>query len=140
MPRFPLALVVASLAMSACSGSQSRPQAGAEPMPSVDRSAPRRAANAISEQELAASTARNALEAVQLLRPDWLRGRGAASIREVTPTPVVVYVDNQRFGNAETLDQFPIAAVKALRFLSASEATNRFGTGHGGGAITVTTR
>ena len=132
-------LVAFSVAFAGCSSSGSAP-AGAAPAPSGTKPAVRRQANLITEEELAKSAARNGLQAVQMLRPDWLRGRGATSIRETAPTQVVVYVNEQRLGGPEQLEGFAVTAIKSLRFMNASEATNRWGTGHGGGVIAVTTR
>ena len=132
-------LVALSLAVVGCSKSGSA-SAGEAPAPSGTKPVVRRQANLITEEELARSAARNGLQAVQMLRPDWLRGRGATSIRETAPTQVVVYVNEQRLGGPEQLEGFAITSIKSLRFMNASEATNRWGTGHGGGVIAVTTR
>lgn len=76
--------------------------------------------------------------AVQTLRPQWLRPRGAASM---TQTNVVrLYVNETSYGDVESLRNIPIDAVVDIRHLTASEATNRFGTGAGnGGALLVRT-
>jgi hypothetical protein len=99
----------------------------------------RRSASLITEEDIAKVSARDAHHAVQLLRPDWLRARGSATINGA-PQTVVVYLNNQRYGGPETLKQFQAMAVKELRYMSASEATNRFGTGHNSGAILVRTK
>jgi hypothetical protein len=132
-------LVAFCVALAGCSSSSSS-QAEAAPAPSGAKPAVRRDANLITEEELAKSPARNGLQAVQMLRPDWLRGRGATSIRETSPTQVVVYVNEQRLGGPEQLEGLAITAIKSLRHMSASEATNRWGTGHNGGVISVITR
>jgi len=126
-------------AMVACSSGSSS-STGAAAAPAGTKPTIRRQANLITEAELAQSPARNALQAVQMLRPDWLRGRGAVSIRETTPAQAVVYVNEQRLGGPEQLEGIATSAIISLRFISSSEATNRWGTGHGGGAIAVTTR
>lgn len=129
---------LAAIATAGCASSKTAPEPA--PMSTAPRVSVRRQANVITEQELSESTARNALQAVETLRPDWLRGRGAASLREVTPAAVMVYLENQRLGGIETLEQFSIHSIKGMRYYSASEATNRWGTGHGSGAIAVTTK
>jgi hypothetical protein len=94
----------------------------------------------ITQEEIKESSARDAYHAVQLLRPDWLRSRGAVSMRETTPATVVVYVDGQRYGGPTSLEQFRMGSFKEMRYYSASEATSRWGTGHAGGVIYLTTR
>ena len=49
-------------------------------------------------------------------------------------------MNGQRYGGPESLKQFQAMAIKELRYISASEATNRFGTGHNSGAILVRTK
>jgi len=134
-----ISALVLSIVIAGCSSGSSTPQTGATPAPTGTRPA-RRQANLITEEELAQSSARNGLQAVQMLRPDWLRGRGSASIRDVSPAAVIVYVNDQRLGGVNELEQLNVTAIKSLRFMSASEATNRYGTGHTGGVITVVAR
>lgn len=100
---------------------------------------PRRSNVLITREELVQSSARDAFQAVQTLRPDWLRGRGATSITGGVPQ-VVVYVDGQRVGTRNVLAQFAVISIKELRYHSATDATQRWGTGHGGGVIEVITR
>lgn len=94
----------------------------------------------ITQEEIKSSSARDAYHAVQLLRPDWLRSRGAVSMRETAPAAVVVYVDGQRYGGASSLEQFRMGSFKEMRYYSGSEATSRWGTGHAGGVIYLYTR
>jgi hypothetical protein len=75
-----------------------------------------------------------------LLRPDWLRSRGSQSVRDPAQTEVVVYVNGQKHGGPRSLEQFPITGIKEMRYYTATEATNRWGTGHNGGVIYLTTR
>lgn len=93
----------------------------------------------ITQQELRESSSRDAYQAVQMLRPDWLRGRGSTTLLG-TPPEVVVYLDGQRLGNKNTLSQLPTQGIKELRFFGATDATQRWGTGHGAGVIEVVTR
>ena len=53
------------------------------------------------------------------------------------PQDVVVYVDNTRMGGPATLAQIPITDVKEIQYLNGTDATQRYGTGHGSGAIIV---
>ena len=80
----------------------------------------------------------NALQAVQRLRPNFLQTRGGAT-SSITqgPQDVVVYVDQTRMGGPNTLAQIPITDVKEIQYLNGTDATQRYGTGHGSGVIIV---
>jgi hypothetical protein len=71
-------------------------------------------------------------------RPRWLTTRGSASSTDTTT--VVVYRDGGRFGGPESLRQIPAVTVGSVQFLSASDATIRFGLNHRHGAILVMSR
>ena len=133
MRKLTIGMAVALLAVSCASaGTPARSDSGVHQA--------NRNRTVIAQEELRESSARDAYHAVQLLRPDWLRGRGSASMRDPTPAPVVVYVDGQRYGGASSLEQFRIGSFKELRYYNGSEATNRWGTGHSGGVIYLSTR
>lgn len=129
-----MVVVAACIATAACANAPK-----VEPAQEGARST-RRANNVITQQELEESTARDAYQAVQMLRPDWLRTRGATSIRDATASEAVVYLDGLRYGPPRSLEQFRVSTIKELRHYSGTEATNRWGTGHGGGVIYVTSR
>jgi outer membrane cobalamin receptor len=96
--------------------------------------------NVISQQEIADSNLTTAYEIVESLRPEYLRSRGMASMRSETPETAVVYIDGVRAGGLEALRQISRDILQEIRFLSGSDATTMYGTGHGGGAIQVITR
>ena len=81
----------------------------------------------------------NLYDAVNRLRPNWLRARGASSLSaggDVFPKAIV---DNV----AQSLDL--LKSIKALevleaQYVSATEATTRYGTGYPNGAIVVMIR
>ncbi len=75
----------------------------------------------------------DAYQAVSRLRPGWLRARGA------TAGPVL-YIDGARQPGLEDLRNLRVADLEQLDYMSASDATTRFGTGHVGGAILTTSR
>ena len=94
----------------------------------------RRDPNLITAEELAEYTNLTCYEVVQRLRPRWLQTRGS----EQNP---VVYQDGNRIGSAESvLAGMSANAVASLKYLNASDATTRYGTGHLAGAIEITTR
>lgn len=98
---------------------------------------PARSRDVITAEELAETDAVDAYSAVQRLRPSFFQTRGATSLRQGDSGPVV-YIDNSKAGSVGVLRQLTTAEIKEIRYLSASEATQRFGTGYTGGAILVT--
>jgi len=87
-----------------------------------------------------AASVQDAYSVVDRLRPQWLRSRGSMSIRNPQPVYPVVYVDGQRFGELDSLRTLGVQSLSSLQFISAPQATTRYGTGHAGGAILVVTR
>jgi hypothetical protein len=101
----------------------------------------RRNTNVITAQELSETGESNVYQAIEELRPQWVRGRSRASMREGGQSgDVVVYIEGARIGNASALQQISINGVYEVQYLDAGEATNRFGTGHTSGAIIVRTQ
>lgn len=102
-------------------------------------SGPSSTRNLITRAELDELNADDVMEAVSILRPHWLRFRPMRT--PGTPNPVVgVVVDGQPRGSRSDLAQIPIGTVERILFMTAADATIRFGTGFTGGAIVVTTR
>lgn len=121
-----LAVVSAALA---CGGGTSQ---GGERRPS-----PR--SDVISADELSTVSANNALDAVRLLRPEWLRPRGSRA-SNIMPGVIVDNTPVGEVGDVSYLRTIPLTNIHEIRFLSASDATTRWGTGYVGGAIQVITR
>ncbi len=96
---------------------------------------PRRDRNRIVATELAELTGiSTALQAVRQLRPGWLTPRGRSA-------PPAIYRNNNRWGsNPGALANISIESVQEMRFLSATDASIRWGTSAGGTVILVTTR
>lgn len=125
-PAAALVLAVVSLLGAACA-------VGAR------ESGPSSTRNLITRAELDELNADDVMEAVSILRPHWLRFRPMRT--PGTPNPVVgVVVDGQPRGSRSDLAQIPIGTVERILFMTAADATIRFGTGFTGGAIVVTTR
>lgn len=98
----------------------------------------RRSPNVITEEELAEYTQDDLHEAIRRMRPNWLRRRGAGTNNSVSP--VQVYINGARMGDTNALRGVNSTDVVRIEYLSGPDATTRFGTGNGGGAILVTTR
>lgn len=96
---------------------------------------PGSSSNRIVRAELAAlEGALNAHQAIVRLRPRWLQTRGVGSF------PPVLYVSGSRRGDLDDLKSMQAAELEQMEYMSPSDATTRFGTGHSGGAILVTNR
>ena len=100
--------------------------------------APRSRAILLAE-EIVASDAPTAYDAIARLRPEWLRRRGPISIQDPGAGQAVVYVNGMRHGSLGSLQGIRADTVEQMEYLDAPAATTRFGTGHGGGAIVVLT-
>ena len=129
---FPRTLVCAA-AMMLAPACASSPSSGTS-------SGPKPGPNLITADEISRANVVNALEVVQKLRPAMLRQRQVASANAQSSGELVVYVDNNRFGDVESLRQISAASIAALRYYSASEAQTKWGSGHPGGAIEVVTK
>jgi hypothetical protein len=94
---------------------------------------------AITGEQLMATNQSNLYQALQSIRPQWLRSRGSASVS--APTQVMLFVNEAPYGTVNDLSSIPIDAVMDIRFLNASEAGARYGTAAGaGGLLLVRTR
>jgi hypothetical protein len=126
--------LVAALVILAAPGCASSSSGAGASQQASHRGSPDR----ISQEELATIDVQNALQAVQRLRPSFLQNRGGAS-SSITqgPQDVVVYVDQTKMGGPSALSQIPITDVKEIQHLNGTDATQRYGTGHGSGVIIV---
>jgi len=77
-------------------------------------------------------------DAIQRLRPRWLRPRGTNSARG--PARIVVYLNNVRVGGVSYLHDLAVESVQEVSFINASDATTRWGIGVAGGVILVISR
>jgi len=99
----------------------------------------------LASSELRRSVATNALEAVEMGRPEWIKqqrsdeaARGSAPANgPVESTSLVVYVGDEKVGAIETLRDIAIPEISELRFYDAHDARRRWGTNHKYGAIEV---
>ena len=100
---------------------------------------PRRDANVITAEELAAKPARDLYEAVRALRPAWMMRARPTALMPQNEGQLIVYVDGTRFGNIESLRQLVPGVAQSVRYYSPSDAEAHFGPGHLNGAIEVIT-
>ena len=81
-----------------------------------------------------------AFSVLELLRPRWLRARIQATPSNPTPVFARVHVDDLLWGPLESLRQISTNSIQRIEYLSALDATTRYGTGYMGGLIRVVTR
>ena len=93
-----------------------------------------------SEVELAAGSASNAYEVIEKVRPAMLRRRGGPSSSEGEQPGILVYLDDVRVGELGLLRNIPTSQIKEIRYLNATDATQRWGTGVPDGVIQVVSR
>ena len=97
--------------------------------------------NVITADEIARVNATTALEAIQRLQPAMLtKHRGPTSFRNEAQSQINVYVDGSRFGGVGSLSLIEATSILEIRFLSAADATFRYGTGNSAGAIDIKSR
>ncbi len=97
--------------------------------------------NVIGSWELDDLTEYNALEAVRLLRPNWLRTRVRPSVAAGNQSPYpVVHLDGVPLPNIQDLEQIRADDVVEMRYMSGPDASTRWGTGYANGAILVDTQ
>ena len=93
--------------------------------------------NEITIEEIGTTSARNAYEIVEALRPQWLRARGPIGITNPTPAFPDVYLDGTRFGDIEALRSINVDNVRHVYFWGPGPAMVRYGVGHPRGIIDV---
>jgi hypothetical protein len=99
----------------------------------------------LASSELRRSIATNALEAVEMGRPEWIQrqrkdeaAHGSASANApVESTSLVVYVGDEKVGAVETLRDIAIPEIAELRFYDSRDARRRWGGNYKYGAIEV---
>ena len=92
-----------------------------------------------AEIEAAAPDILNAYQLVERLRPMMMRPRNlsAGSVGDGNVFGVVAYVEEVRLGDVESLGTVMRATVREIRYIGATDATTRWGTGHSNGVIQV---
>jgi hypothetical protein len=135
-----------ALVSGACAsgGSSSAPAAGASSSTAVRRGN----ANLITESEIASANLETIFDVIERLRPNMLRTRGqmgrisgaTATESGASSSRIKVYHNGTAIGDVTMLRGIQAASVKQVDFLSSSDATTRFGTGHDAGAILITSK
>ena len=93
--------------------------------------------NIVTWEEIAAAHVTNAYEAIERLRPLWLRSHGPTSINTPGTQFATVYVDGQRYGELTTLHNLNSEQIAVIHYYSGAEGSTRFGLSNVGGVIEV---
>lgn len=132
-------LAVLAAALAACASGTGGGDTSPRAAQTVGAPDGRRSTDQITQAEIARASVATAYDAVQRLRPAFLRTRGRGSFR-FDPQQAVVYLDGTPIGGPDALRRINSTDVHAIRYLRGPDATTRYGTGHEGGAILVETR
>jgi hypothetical protein len=127
-------LGIAAFALACSSGGAGTPM----------RSAASGGRNVLTIQEVRerAADVSNAYEALERLRPDFLRTRGPVTLGSggsAGDGGISVYINTDRQPTLESIKMVPVSELKEIRKLSASEAQTKFGLNNMAGAIQVIT-
>ena len=128
--------VVLALVVSACASSPDTPLGGEF---ATSAAASRGTSRLIVRAQLEQLTDRSAYEAIETLNRRWLQPRRGASISR-GPSYARIVVDGVSRGELQDLYRLNTGNIETMRYLSASDATTRYGTGYIGGDIEVTMR
>ena len=135
-------IAVGVVLLAACASGGGNAAKSSEGGDARSAAAPRSSRDLITRAQIEQMSVQDAYEMVQRMRPEYLREqRGANSLsRTAPPLLAVVYVDGVKRGGPDSLRGMRPAEVEEIRFMSGTDATTRYGTDHGGGAIEVKTR
>jgi hypothetical protein len=133
------------LGVGAVTGYFLRPKPHANRLPGLYNIPARTGRLLLVSSELRRSIATNALEAIEMARPEWVQqqrrdeaAHGSAPANgPVESTSLVVYVGDEKVGAIETLRDIAIPEISELRYYDARDARRRWGGAHKYGAIEV---
>jgi len=103
--------------------------------PSTTRTA--RDPKIITKEEILASHATNAYDAVSMLRPNFLQFHGQTTITGPDTGYPRVYLDHILFGDLTSLRSLDAFGILEIHYYNGTEAQSRFGLGNVAGAIEV---
>jgi len=99
---------------------------------------PRRDRNRLTAEDLVPVEGFTAWDAVQRLRPMWLRPGGIRNSANPAGHYPAVFVDQSPFGDLDALNRFRVANIEEIRYMNATDATIRYGGAFQGGVILIT--
>lgn len=100
-----------------------------------------KSSDVITIDEILTTKTQNAYDAVRRLRPAFLQSRGPITLleRDNAPSQPLVYLDNRRYGDIESLKTITVDGIYEIRYLSPNQAQLKWGMNHAAGVIHVTT-
>jgi hypothetical protein len=128
MRRSALSSAVVLLAVSLTAGCQAS-------LPGVQEARPDQ--QSLTREQIEDPRFSTAYDVVKDLRGNWLNARGAASIR--TRVEVQVYLDGVHLGGVDMLKTVSTPSIQYMQYINGTDATTRWGTGHGRGVIFIGT-
>jgi hypothetical protein len=131
MIRTRVLLLVLVVAAAGCASSSTSANAPAAPQPNRQ--------NLLLREEISASGVGNMMDAIQRLRPQFLRVRGQSSITQGGDA-VAVYMDNVHIGGVEQLRTIAANGVVRVEYVSGPDTAFKFGSSHSAGVIHIVTK
>ncbi len=99
---------------------------------------PRRDRNLLTSEDMAPMESFTAWEAVQRLRPMWMRPGGIRNSANPAGHYPHVFVDGSPFGPMDSLRSFRVVNIEEMRYINPTDSTIRYGGQYQGGVILVT--
>jgi hypothetical protein len=93
--------------------------------------------NVITREEILASQASNAYDAVSRLRPNFLNSHGPTTIHGPDTGYPKVYLDHILLGDLSSLKTLNPVGIREIHYYNGPEASSRFGLDNVSGAIEV---
>lgn len=146
MRRPTLTTLGASIALVACSssGTGTATQSATAARPAAAQSAPARSSRTVllrTELSEVQQAEMDAYQAIRQFRPNMLLGTPAASMGAGGQGfGLTVFLNGNKQGGIDALQSIRMIEVEKIEYLNGSDATQKFGTGYGGGVIMVTRR
>ncbi|HMI47367.1 MAG TPA: hypothetical protein VK481_01705 [Gemmatimonadaceae bacterium] len=93
--------------------------------------------NLLTEDEISTISVASAYEAVERLRPMFLKTRGRSTINAGGSEYATVFVNGQFYGDLPNLRNIMASEVREIRYLNGPDAVTKYGMRYGSGAIDV---
>ena len=100
-------------------------------------SAPPPDRNLLTDDEIATISVASAYEAVERLRPLFLKTRGRSTINAGGSEYASVFVNGQFYGDLPSLRNIVANEVREIRYFNGPDAVTKYGMRYGSGAIDV---
>ena len=94
----------------------------------------------ITDEEIMSQPNMPAGQLIQRLKPQWFQTRGLDNFEGAQGLLVVVDGVRREQGNIAILNSYQSHDLEEIRYMNRRDATMRYGTDGGGGAILITTR